>query len=82
MRTFYEEWQPALNSAAVAAELPLISGSMVANNEILKSKFLTSSWGGVRKLPYAFTEQGFSDSDIFWVCDFDVCSVSFNDADL
>ena len=24
----------------------------------LKSKFLTSSWGGVRKLPYAFTEQG------------------------
>ena len=28
----------------------------VAQN--LKSKFLTSSWGGVRKLPYAFTEQG------------------------
>lgn len=24
----------------------------------LKSKNLTSSWGGVRKLPYAFTEQG------------------------
>lgn len=25
---------------------------------ILKSQFATSSWGGVRKLPYAFTEQG------------------------
>lgn len=24
----------------------------------LKSKFLTSSWGGSRSLPYAFTEQG------------------------
>lgn len=26
--------------------------------DILKSQFVTSSWGGVRKLPYAFTEQG------------------------
>ncbi len=24
----------------------------------LKSQFVTSSWGGVRKMPYAFTEQG------------------------
>ena len=24
----------------------------------LKSQFVTSSWGGMRKLPYAFTEQG------------------------
>ena len=24
----------------------------------LKSQFVISSWGGVRKLPYAFTEQG------------------------
>lgn len=24
----------------------------------LRSKFLTSSWGGSRYLPYAFTEQG------------------------
>ena len=24
----------------------------------LKSHFVTSSWGGIRKLPYAFTEQG------------------------
>jgi hypothetical protein len=26
--------------------------------ENLKSQFVTSSWGGKRKLPYAFTEQG------------------------
>ena len=25
---------------------------------ILKSQFVISSWGGTRKLPYAFTEQG------------------------
>ena len=25
---------------------------------ILKSQFVTSSWGGTRKLPHAFTEQG------------------------
>ena len=25
---------------------------------ILKSQFVTSSWGGTRKLPYVFTEQG------------------------
>ena len=27
-------------------------------DEILKSQIATSSWGGERKLPYAFTEQG------------------------
>lgn len=26
--------------------------------EILMSQFVISSWGGTRKLPYAFTEQG------------------------
>ncbi len=26
--------------------------------QILKSQFVISSWGGVRKLPYVFTEQG------------------------
>ena len=26
--------------------------------EILKSQIVTSSWGGTRKLPYVFTEQG------------------------
>ncbi len=29
-----------------------------AEFEILKSQIVTSSWGGTRKLPYAFTEQG------------------------
>ncbi len=24
----------------------------------LKSQFVTSSWGGIRKMPYTFTEQG------------------------
>lgn len=28
--------------------------------ENLKSQFVTSSWGGVRKMPFAFTEQGVS----------------------
>lgn len=27
-------------------------------SEILKSQFVTSSWGGTRKLPFAFTEHG------------------------
>ena len=45
-------------------ELELISRSQNATlNELgngldLKSQFATSSWGGKRKLPYAFTEQG------------------------
>ena len=26
--------------------------------EILKSHFVISSWGGIRKMPFAFTEQG------------------------
>ncbi|MDE6877575.1 MAG: ORF6N domain-containing protein, partial [Odoribacter sp.] len=26
--------------------------------QILKSQIVISSWGGIRKLPYAFTEQG------------------------
>lgn len=30
----------------------------VQESENLKSQFATSSWGGRRKLPYAFTEQG------------------------
>lgn len=29
-----------------------------AEFNILKSQFVTSSWGGVRKMPMAFTEQG------------------------
>ena len=32
--------------------------TLVEDEEILKSQFATSSWGGIRKLPYAFTENG------------------------
>lgn len=31
----------------------------------LKSQFATSSWGGRRKLPYAFTEQGLPCYQVF-----------------
>lgn len=31
---------------------------VVTNNPNLKSQIVTSSWGGTRKMPYAFTEQG------------------------
>lgn len=30
----------------------------ISKFDILKSQIVTSSWGGTRKLPYAFTEQG------------------------
>jgi hypothetical protein len=33
---------------------------MMYNNENLKSQNVTSSWGGTRKIPYAFTELGVS----------------------
>lgn len=35
-----------------------ISQNIELAQENLKSQFVTSSWGGKRKLPYAFTEQG------------------------
>ncbi|MDY0906987.1 ORF6N domain-containing protein [Pedobacter sp. CFBP9032] len=34
------------------------SQMVVINNPNLKSQIVTSSWGGTRKMPYAFTEQG------------------------
>lgn len=39
MRTFYEEWQPALNSAAVAAKLPLISNEIL-DSEVVQTRLL------------------------------------------
>ena len=38
----------------------LLYGTATSNDEWigLKSQFVISSWGGVRKLPYAFTEMG------------------------
>lgn len=43
-------------------EIDFVKSQIVTSREmqdnILKSQFATSSWGGKRKLPYAFTEQG------------------------
>ena len=43
-------------------EVELVKSQIVTSQEKqednLKSQFVTSSWGGKRKLPYAFTEQG------------------------
>ena len=43
-------------------EVDLVKSQIVNSREIqddnLKSQFVTSSWGGKRKMPYAFTEQG------------------------
>ena len=36
----------------------VISNNLERTQENLKSQIVTSSWGGKRKLPYAFTEQG------------------------
>ena len=42
-------------------EVDLVKSQIATSSkveEILKSQIVTSSWGGIRKLPYAFTEQG------------------------
>jgi hypothetical protein len=36
----------------------LISQFVISKDKNLKSQFATSSWGGRRKLPFAFTEHG------------------------
>ena len=51
-----------LNQAASRNKLRFPSDFMFQLNksefEILKSQIVTSSWGGIRRPPYAFTEQG------------------------
>ncbi len=39
-------------------ELDFSRSQIATSSSDLKSQFATSSWGGTRKLPYAFTEQG------------------------
>ncbi|MDD5489103.1 MAG: ORF6N domain-containing protein [Candidatus Moranbacteria bacterium] len=39
-------------------EAKILKSQSVISDEILKSRFVTSRWGGKRKLPYVFTEQG------------------------
>ena len=40
------------------SDAPLRSQFVTLDKEILKSQIVISSWGGARKLPFAFTEQG------------------------
>ena len=47
-----EEWNILKSQIATAKQ------SDNQSNGILKSQIATSSWGGTRKLPYAFTREG------------------------
>lgn len=61
MRTFYEEWQPALNSAAVAAELPLISGSIAVASDLTDSEIVQTQLLLPEKRPPAAAELDFEE---------------------
>jgi len=37
-------------------ELNILKSQIVISNEILISQFVISSWGGIRKMPYVFTD--------------------------
>lgn len=50
-----KEWESIRSQIVTGYES---SPTVMANNPNLKSQFVTSSWGGTRKMPYAFTEQG------------------------
>ena len=52
----WDEYRELLNLKESSSKT--IPFGVVEEDLNLKSKFSTSSWGGVRKLPYAFTEQG------------------------
>ncbi|MBO4711051.1 ORF6N domain-containing protein [bacterium] len=52
----WDEYRELLNLKECSSKI--IPSGVVKEDLNLKSKFSTSSWGGVRKLPYAFTEQG------------------------
>ena len=58
----YQVTTSALNQAVKRNSKRFPSDFMfqLTNQEFanLKSQFVTSSWGGIRKMPYAFTEQG------------------------
>ena len=45
-------------SHSLRSQIVTLEKETTTKGQILKSQFVTSSWGGVRKLPYAFTEQG------------------------
>jgi hypothetical protein len=53
------EWQDMQSQIVTASQVTNPSSQIVMMSGInLKSQFVTSSWGGTRKMPYAFTEQG------------------------
>jgi hypothetical protein len=54
------EWQTIRSQSVTGYESSEDSRSqtVMLNDPNLKSQIVTSSWGGTRKIPYAFTEQG------------------------
>lgn len=55
---FPEDFMFQLSREEVELVRSQIATSQKKQDDNLKSQFATSSWGGKRKLPYAFTEQG------------------------
>ena len=53
-----KEWESMRSQIVIGYEEVSSSEIVTTNNPNLKSQFVTSSWGGTRKMPYAFTEQG------------------------
>ena len=57
-KRFPEDFMFQLTREEVEPVKSQIATSREMHDDILKSQIATSSWGGKRKLPYAFTEQG------------------------
>ena len=53
-----KEWENIRSQIVTGYEEINSSQIVMTNNPNLKSQIVTSSWGGTRKMPYAFTEQG------------------------
>ncbi|MGO4876723.1 ORF6N domain-containing protein [Pedobacter psychrotolerans] len=53
-----KEWESIRSQMVTGCEKVNPLKIELTNNPNLKSQFVTSSWGGTRKMPYAFTEQG------------------------
>ncbi|MFW0715943.1 ORF6N domain-containing protein [Pedobacter sp. N23S346] len=53
-----KEWESIRSQIVTGYEEVNSSQIAVTINPNLKSQIVTSSWGGTRKIPYAFTEQG------------------------
>jgi hypothetical protein len=53
-----KEWESIRSQIVTGYEEINSSQIVMTNSPNLKSQIVTSSWGGTRKMPYAFTEQG------------------------